>query len=114
MRLRFLINFTILFLVGNAYSQSLSEVICTNHQTGMLLQTLPFRENTKIPIEDVINSYNSEENMDTRIFLKKFIRFIYSNPTAARQYLESGGFLKECTKIREASNCRGGLPKPAC
>ncbi len=64
----------------------------------MLGQTLSFRE-MSIPIDTAKDTFNSEDSVATRVFLKRVVQGIYTDPVNGRKYLESGKFKNDCIKI---------------
>ena len=60
-------------------------------------QTLGFRE-VGLPIGTAEETFNSEDDVRTRVFLKKVVRLIYADPVKGKNYLESGKFLQDCIR----------------
>jgi hypothetical protein len=76
---------------------TISDAICGTWDSIMKGQTLGFRQ-LEIPLGTAEETYNSESDVRTRIFLKKVVRFIYSDPKKGSQYLETGKFFEDCVK----------------
>jgi hypothetical protein len=92
--------FSLLLLLNssNAFSQGISEAICETYVEIMRGQTLPFRQ-IGIPVRDAEDTYNSEDDVRTRVFLKRVVRIIYANPVGGQNYIDSGKFLQDCIKV---------------
>ena len=60
-------------------------------------QTIHFRQ-MGIPVGDAEKTYNSEDDVSTRVFLKRIVRQLYQDPVNGRRYLESGQFLNDCIR----------------
>ena len=75
----------------------ISEAICGTWDAVMKGQTLGFRE-AGLPIGTAEDTFNSEDDVRTRVFLKKVVRFIYADPVKGKIYLESGKFQQDCNK----------------
>ena len=84
-------------LVPTIASAQISDAICGTWDSVMKGQTLGFRQ-MGIPIGTAEDSYNSEDDVRTRIFLIKVVRLIYADPQKGKNYLESGQFLRDCVK----------------
>ena len=80
----------------NANAQ-ISDAICGTWDAVMKGQTLGFRE-MGLPIGTAEETFNSEDDVRTRVFLKKVVRSIYADPVKGKNYLESGKFLQDCIK----------------
>ena len=78
-------------------SAQISEAICGTWDSVMKNQTLQFRQQG-LPIGIAQDTYNSEDSVATRVFLKRVVRTIYSDPIKGKSYLESGQFMRECVK----------------
>jgi hypothetical protein len=87
----------LLLLIPLSSQAQISEAMCGTWESIMLGQTLGFRE-AGIPIGTAEDSFNSEDDVRTRVFLKKVVRFIYTDPVKGKQYLQSGKFLQDCVK----------------
>ena len=90
--------FTLFLLIPLCSQAQMSDAICGTWDAVMKGQTLSFRE-MGLPIGTAEDTFNSEDDARTRVFLKKVVRVIYSDPTKGKNYLESGKFLQDCIKI---------------
>ena len=93
-----LLPLALVVCVGPALAQSsISEAKCQTWENVMKGQTIPFRQQG-IPVGVSEKSYNSEDDVRTRVFLKKTVQMIYGDLAKGTRYVESGAFLKECVK----------------
>jgi len=77
---------------------NISEVVCGSWEGVIKSQTFTFRE-AGIPIDTAQEAFNSEDSASTRIFLRRVVRAIYTEPQKGRQYVNSGQFLRDCVKV---------------
>ena len=89
--------FALLLLIPLCSHAQISDAICGNWDAVMKGQTVGFRE-MGLPIGTAEDTFNSEDDVRTRVFLKKVVRLIYSDPVKGKNYLESGKFLQDCIK----------------
>ena len=89
--------FALLLLIPLCSQAQISDAICGTWDAVMKGQTVGFRE-MGLPIGTAEDTFNSEDDVRTRVFLKKIVRFIYSDPVKGKNYLESGKFLQDCVK----------------
>lgn len=75
----------------------ISKAKCQTWENVMKGQTIPFRQQG-IPVGVSEKSYNSEDDVRTRIFLKETVRMVYADLNRGRKYIESGAFLNQCIK----------------
>jgi hypothetical protein len=103
MYLKKLINLTFLLLCLSisplTFSQDMSTVTCQIHEMVMLNQILPFRKQGIMGVGEAERQFNDEEDVRTRVFLKKFVREMYADPVMGEKVLRSGGFRNACIKI---------------
>lgn len=86
-------------LSGPAHAQnSISDAVCGNHEKIMEDVILGYREQG-IPVGNAESVFKSQKDVNTRIFLKKVTREIYSDPESGRKYIQSGRFRTDCVKI---------------
>ena len=82
---------------NNSNFVGISGAICDTNKAILLGQTLEFRK-IGIPIGDASDTFNSERDVKTRVFLKQVVRLIYSDPIKGERYLNSGQFMSDCVK----------------
>ena len=103
MYLKKLINLTIVLLSlsisQSTFSQDMSTVTCQIHEMVMLNQILPFRKQGIMGVGEAERQFNDENDVRTRVFLKKFVREMYADPVMGEKVLRSGGFRNACVKI---------------
>lgn len=75
----------------------ISHNICSMWESVMRGQTLPFRRQG-IPVSTAEDTYNSEDDVGTRLFLKQFVRTLYGDPALGQQALDDGRFFILCVK----------------
>ena len=90
--------FLLLLLAPTLASAQISDAICTTWESVMIGQTLNFRQ-MGIPIDTAKETFNSEDSVGTRVFLKRIVQSIYQDPVNGKKYLESGKFKIDCIKI---------------
>jgi hypothetical protein len=81
----------------NSNLGGISGAICDTNRAILVGQTLEFRK-IGIPIGDASDTFNSEKDVKTRVFLKQVVRLIYSDPAKGERYLNSGQFMNDCVK----------------
>jgi hypothetical protein len=79
--------FAFILLIPLCSQAQISDAICGTWDAVMKGQTVGFRE-MGLPIGTADDTFDSEEDVRTRVFLKKVVRFIYSDPKKGLQYLE--------------------------
>jgi hypothetical protein len=87
----------VLLLVSPLTFAQISEGICSTWEAVLSNQTFAFRE-IAIPVSKAQDTFNSERDVRTRVFLKVIVREIYADPVTSRKYIDSGLFMKECVK----------------
>ncbi len=87
------------FLVRPVLSQSsMSEATCRYYE-GIFLNVVLHYRAQGFPVRHAMDAFNSERDIDTKIFLWQLTREIYEDPSAGRQYLQSGQFREDCIKV---------------
>jgi hypothetical protein len=86
----------ILFFPVAANSQSVSHAICSNYEGIMGSTILPWRHGGQVPIGVAEDIWNSEDQVRTRVFLKRVTRDIYRDPATGQKYLASKRFFNDC------------------
>lgn len=77
--------------------RSISHNICSTWERVMLNQTVPFREQG-YPVSNAESTYNSEDDVGTRVFLKRFVRSVYEDPAEGKEMIENGRFFVMCVQ----------------
>jgi TPR repeat protein len=77
--------------------RSISHSICSTWENVMLNQTVYFRQ-VGIPVSTAVETYNSESDVPTRVFLKQFARSIYEDPAEGKEMIENGIFFVMCVQ----------------
>jgi hypothetical protein len=89
-----------LFLFGSMSSLSfaqntISDTICEMYEGMMSNVVLSYRQQG-LPVSIAESTFDSEEDIRTRVFLKRVAREIYANPEKGREYITSGQFRQAC------------------
>lgn len=79
-----------------SYAQSVSHAICSNYEGIMGSTILSWRQSGQIPISAAEDVWNSEDDVRTRILLKRVTREIYKDPARGQAYLSSKKFFNDC------------------
>ena len=87
-------------LCGNVNAQgTISDAVCRTHES--IMQTVFVYRSQEIPIGTAESLFGSEKDIGTRIFLKRVVRDVYSNPDGGKKYMESGKFHADCVKVHK-------------
>jgi len=87
---------TVMSFTSGAEAQ-IYEAKCNMWRNVMLQQTMSFRERG-VPVGNAEETYNSEDDVRTRVFLKRIVRMVYAEPEKSRTYVVNGGFTQDCIK----------------
>lgn len=82
--------------VNQVQAQSISHTICSNYESIMGSTVLSWRQSGQIPIRVAEDVWNSEDDVRTRVFLKRVTREIYKDPMRGEDFLRSKRFFNEC------------------
>lgn len=82
-------------------AESVSKGKCQGYEMQMG-QLFSFRQQ-EIPIDTAEETWNFENNVNVRVFLKNFTKELYKNPEAVKRYMDSGKFSELCIKAHSGS-----------
>ena len=85
------------------FQTQMGESLCSVHENVLQGNTFLLKD-SGFPVDAAKDSFNYEESVAMRVFLKRVVQAIYTDPVNGKKYLASGKFKKDCIKIYVNNN----------